>query len=107
MAGEMQSGLDALTMDPKDHVATALKDLKAGSTIQYRLGEDLIELELKEDIPFGHKAAIKPIAKGTDVRKYGDVIGRATEDIAVGYHVHVHNVEGIRGRGDQAKAANS
>jgi altronate dehydratase small subunit len=36
------------------------------------------------------------------VRKYAEVIGLATEKIARGQHVHVHNVEGLKGRGDQA-----
>ena len=35
------------------------------------------------------------------MRKYGEVIGAATRDIRVGEHVHVHNVEGKRGRGDR------
>ena len=35
-----------------------------------------------------------------DIRKYGQVVGRATADIRTGDHVHVHNVEALRGRGD-------
>jgi len=48
---------------------------------------------LKEDIPAGHKAAAKSIRKGTDVIKYGFAMGRASQDIAAGAMVHVHNVE--------------
>jgi altronate dehydratase small subunit len=40
------------------------------------------------------------IGKGDDVVKYGEIIGRATADIAKGEHVHVHNIESLRGRGD-------
>jgi altronate dehydratase small subunit len=40
------------------------------------------------------------ISKGQDVLKYGEVIGQATQDISEGKHVHVHNVESLRGRGD-------
>jgi altronate dehydratase small subunit len=58
-----------------------------------------------EAIPFGHKVAIMDVPEGTYVCKYGEVIGRATAEIEAGRHVHVHNVEGIRGRGDQAKPA--
>lgn len=105
MAEHARSKLEALAMDVKDHVATALKDLRAGETIQYRLDDDLISLRLIEDIPFGHKVAIVDIVKGTDVRKYGEIIGRATEQVDQGAHVHVQNVEGIRGRGDQAQAS--
>ncbi|HET6183863.1 MAG TPA: altronate dehydratase family protein [Acetobacteraceae bacterium] len=44
-----------------------------------------------ERIPAGHKAAIRPISRGTPVRRYGQIIGFATEDIAPGRHVHVQN----------------
>jgi altronate hydrolase len=50
-------------------------------------------------IPAGHKAAIRPIAKGEPVRRYGQIIGFASTDIAPGQHVHVHNCE----MGDFAK----
>ena len=50
-------------------------------------------------IPAGHKAAIRPIAKGEAIRRYGQIIGFASEDIASGRHVHVHNCE----MGDFAK----
>lgn len=101
MAKSIEAGADALVVDAADHVATALKDLRAGATIKYRLGTGTKELVLKQDIPFGHKVALEPIAAGTSVKKYGEVIGRSTADIQAGEHVHVHNIEGIRGRGDQ------
>ncbi|HTW28592.1 MAG TPA: altronate dehydratase family protein, partial [Acetobacteraceae bacterium] len=50
-------------------------------------------------IPAGHKVAIRPIAAGAPVRRYGQIIGFATQDIAPGRHVHVHNI----GMGDFAK----
>lgn len=46
-------------------------------------------VEVRDD---GHKYAIRPIAAGEDVIKYGMSIGHATADIAAGEHVHVHNV---------------
>ena len=49
----------------------------------------LDNVEVRED---GHKYAIKPIKLGENVVKYGMPIGHATADIAVGDHVHVHNV---------------
>lgn len=42
-------------------------------------------------IPFGHKVAVRRMPAGTAVVKYGVVIGQATQDIAPGDHVHVHN----------------
>lgn len=43
-------------------------------------------------LPIYHKIAAAPIAKGTPVIKYGEHIGIAAEDIAMGDYVHVHNV---------------
>ncbi len=43
-------------------------------------------------IPAGHKVAVAPIAKGEAVRRYGQIIGFATTDVAPGQHVHVHNL---------------
>ncbi|MBE1441414.1 UxaA family hydrolase [Paenibacillus sp. OAS669] len=106
MAGhQIEAGADALVMDAKDHVATAIKDLEKGQKISYRVQEQVREVVLLDAVPFGHKIAIEDIAQGTDIRKYGEVIGRTTADIKAGQHVHVHNVEGIRGRGDQAAKA--
>ncbi|WP_409346829.1 UxaA family hydrolase [Paenibacillus sp. MBLB4367] len=103
MAEAIQAGADAIVMDANDHVATALADLQTGQTIKYRVKEEARELVLQDAVPFGHKVAIADILEGEHVRKYGEVIGRATTAIPAGKHVHVHNIEGIRGRGDQAK----
>jgi altronate dehydratase small subunit len=105
MAGEIRAGVDALVMDAKDHVATAIRDLQAGEEITYTVNGEEHRMTLAEAIPFGHKVAIRDIAAGAEVYKYGEVIGRSTASIARGHHVHVHNVEGIRGRGDKAKDA--
>jgi altronate dehydratase small subunit len=103
MAGHhIEAGADALVMDARDHVATAIKDLQQGQNVTYRVQDQIRELILLDSVPFGHKFAIEAVAAGTDIRKYGEVIGRTTVLIDAGQHVHVHNVEGIRGRGDQA-----
>ena len=46
-----------------------------------------------EEIPQGHKFALKPIAQGGEVIKYGFRIGNAKEDIPAGGWVHVHNLK--------------
>ncbi|PYI55149.1 UxaA family hydrolase [Paenibacillus flagellatus] len=107
MAGHIEAGADALVMDAADHVATAIRDIAAGETIQYVVQGSRTALTALEPIPFGHKIAVTDIPEGEKVRKYGEVIGRATTAIARGRHVHVHNLEGIRGRGDKAKGANA
>jgi altronate hydrolase len=76
-------------VDPRDHVATALRDLVAGEALDLHG----LAITARADIPKGHKIAVQAVARGGDVLKYGWPIGRATADIAVGDHVHVHNVE--------------
>lgn len=76
-------------VDPRDHVATALRDLAAGEALDLHG----LVVTARADIPKGHKIAVRAVARGEDVLKYGWPIGRATADIAVGDHVHVHNVE--------------
>jgi altronate hydrolase len=46
-----------------------------------------------EDVPSGHKVAVRDISAGQPVRKYGTVIGFASRPIVAGEHVHVHNLE--------------
>jgi (2R)-sulfolactate sulfo-lyase subunit alpha len=53
----------------------------------------MIEFPAKSDIPIGHKVAIKAIAKGDTIIKYGVDIGKAVADIGAGEHLHVHNVK--------------
>jgi altronate dehydratase small subunit len=90
--------MQALVLSPDDNVATAVQDLAPGVIITI----DSTAINLLEPIPFGHKLALRDIRRGEDIIKYGEVIGRATAAIKKGAHVHVHNVEGRRGRGDLA-----
>mgnify|MGYP006273177403 CR=1 FL=1 len=86
----------ALVLDGDDDVATALSDLDAGREVSYE-GRTVT---VAERVPFGHKFALEPLASGETVRKYGEVIGRTTRDVAAGEWVHTHNCESTRGRGD-------
>jgi (2R)-sulfolactate sulfo-lyase subunit alpha len=52
-----------------------------------------IDVTVTQDIPIGHKLAIKGLAQGDTVIKYAVDIGRAIAPIAVGAHLHVHNVK--------------
>lgn len=74
-----------IIINPADNVAVALTDLKKGEVYE--------GVTLKEDIVKGHKFALKDIAQGEQVIKYGNPIARATADIAEGSHVHTHNVK--------------
>ena len=79
---------DMVRITPRDMVAVALRPLSAGETIDYGGGE----VTLTEDLPMGHKAALRDIRKGEAVIKYGYPIGEATADIPAGGHVHTHNL---------------
>lgn len=94
---------NAIILNARDNVATALCEIKSGEKVTVRNGEEY-EIEVIQDIPFGHKFAVREIQKGEYVIKYGEVIGRATADIRKGEHVHVHNIESLRGRGDLASS---
>ena len=52
------------------------------------------------NVPYGHKIAVRDIAEGEHIIKYGFSIGAASRNIARGEYVHIHNMEALRGRGD-------
>jgi altronate dehydratase small subunit len=95
--------IEAFIIDAKDNVATLfIHHGSRGTKIRVQVDEKPLEIELKDNVPFAHKFAIRRIAKGEQVIKYGYSIGTATEDIEPGQHVHIHNTESNRGRGDLA-----
>lgn len=81
-----------VVMSSGDSVATVLADLAAGDEIRTAAGA----VTATEAIAAGHKIALRDHERGTAVVRYGEEIGRATAPIAVGSHVHVHNVESER-----------
>jgi altronate dehydratase small subunit len=91
----------AIIIDAKDNVATVLRPLNDGESIGLDLNNRSLKVILRQNIPFGHKVALRDIRKGEAVIKYGEVIGLATAAIYAGELVHVHNVEGRKGRGDK------
>ncbi len=91
----------ALIMHPDDNVATAVEEIQAGEEVSVPVaGGALTTLRAAETIPFGFKLALRDIAPGAIIRKYGETIGRAGSAIAKGTLVHIHNLEGTRARGD-------
>jgi altronate dehydratase small subunit len=97
---QIEANIDAIQLAIVDNVATAIKDLEPGTMARVGVLEDTQTVKIRDEIPYGHKFALKPIANGDDILKYGEVIGRAVVDIAAGAHAHVHNIESLRGRGD-------
>ena len=78
-------------VDARDNVATAIADLGKGETVK----AGGWQVNLVDDIRYGHKFALMDIPVNEYVVKYGECIGRATANIRAGAHVHVHNVEDI------------
>lgn len=93
----------ALMLSNKDNVATSLEDVEAGTDVRVRMGKEVSTIKALERIPFGFKIAVTDIFKGLNVIKYGESIGIASQDIKRGQLVHIHNIEGARGRGDLVK----
>ncbi len=94
-----------IVIDRRDNVATAVRDLDAGEELSIHPDAPSVSLRLTDPIPFGHKFSLGIISAGSPVIKYGETVGLATEDIPPGRHVHIHNVEGIKGRGDKVHAS--
>jgi altronate dehydratase small subunit len=90
-----------LKTSENDNVVTCLKPISKGEEV-YAGGRKYIA---KEDIPQFHKMAIENIKKGSNVYKYGQIIGTAICNISEGSYAHVHNIESTRGRGDRKQEA--
>ena len=91
---------DALIMKRVDNVATVIQDVEVDDVVVARLGKENFTIKAREKIPFGFKVAVKSISKEESILKYGEVIGKARTKIEEGALVHIHNLEGTRGRGD-------
>ncbi len=100
MCNKMKQGVGYMSrflqIHPDDNVVVCLEQLGKGEKITLSDGR---VIEAIEDVPAGHKIAIKDIDNGGNVIKYGYAIGHATENISVGRWVHTHdiktNLEGI------------
>ena len=56
-------------------------------------GDKTLSMTILNDIPIGHKVALKDLNVGDDVIKYGIVIGKIVQPVKKGEHVHVHNLK--------------
>lgn len=78
----------AVHLRPNDNIAVAAKSIAPGTEVQI----DGRTVLVPGVVRMGHKFAVMPIKEGDAVLKYGQIIGFANRDIALGEHVHVHNV---------------
>ncbi len=94
LAADAPTAVDYLHVHAKDTVAIALQDLPSGSVLTID-GRGITAIN---DIPKGHKVAITDVAEGAPVLKFGFPIGKASQAIRAGEHVHAHNlVTGLSG----------
>ena len=83
--------------DKKDTVGVIVAEagVKKGETLTGWVmeGDGTIKIKAADDVPLGHKIALKDIKSGETVLKYGHDIGRVVAPAAKGRHVHVHNIK--------------
>ena len=77
-------------MQDSDNCATSLDYILKDEKLE--INEELI-IKVEQDIPFGHKIALININQGELIKKYGQIIGIATQDIKRGDWIHVHNIK--------------
>jgi altronate hydrolase len=93
----MSAAISAVRLAAADTVLCLLRDHRAG---ERPVTADGAGPPLRQDTPLGHKIALRAIAAGEEVLKYGAPIGRATADIPAGAHVHLHNLRGFLEAGE-------
>lgn len=82
--------INVIVINEMDNVGIALEDIKRGGEVRTAEGTCFTALD---EVPFSHKVALVQLAKGDEVFKYGEVIGRCSRDISRGEWVHTHNLE--------------
>lgn len=84
-----------LAHEGADTVGVATVDIKAGETANglFMDTQEGIEVNAIDDIPLGHKIALKDHSVGDNVIKYGEDIGKVVSEIKLGSHVHIHNLK--------------
>ena len=87
--------VNALLMEDKDNVVTCVKEITAGEEIVYRTGKITCSLKAQQMIPACHKVALKTMEKGSDVIKYGELIGRTDTLIQRGELVNHENIHSV------------
>ncbi|MDA1164233.1 MAG: altronate dehydratase family protein [Planctomycetota bacterium] len=83
----LNSDSPILTLHPDDNIVIARVEISEGTSFSARS-----KITTQDHVPFGHKIATTLISSGQPIRKFGQVIGFATEDITPGQWVHTHNV---------------
>jgi (2R)-sulfolactate sulfo-lyase subunit alpha len=82
----------------EDFVGVATDDISKGEEVlcTYMDTRGEIKLKSRDDIPFGHKIALKTISANEKIVEYGATIGVAATNIERGEHVHIQNLRSLR-----------
>jgi altronate hydrolase len=81
--------IELIRIRPEDNVAVAIREFAKGARLSVADGASVVA---SEDVPYGNKVALRAIATGAPIVKYGEPIGHASRDITPGEVVHTHNV---------------
>lgn len=87
-----------LLHEKDDNVGVSVADIRVGMDVGVVTleGQPVGTVTAIQDIPLGHKVAMRDLAEGQDVMEYGRPIGRAAQAISRGAHVHTHNLKSKR-----------
>jgi (2R)-sulfolactate sulfo-lyase subunit alpha len=87
-----------LIHDDADDVGVAVTDLESSQEVTgvYMTSGKAVKLKSRDAVPLGHKIALRDLAKGADVVKYGVRIGRTVTAVNEGDYVHTHNLKSAR-----------
>lgn len=86
---------NTILLNSKDNVVTATCDIGKGQAVIFFRDGELCSITAVENIPAWNKAAVMPIKNQDTVIKYGEVIGAAMEDIALGAYVSHLNIRSL------------
>ncbi len=93
-----------IVISAQDNIGNAIEDIAANEEVGWNVEGKEFMAKAREAIPFGFKMALRNVDDGEAIIKYGQVIGYANGQISQGECVHVHNINGGRGRGDLEKS---
>ncbi len=99
----MKKGI--LLHEASDDVGVAAMNIKAGEEVEAVTleGNPVTPIKVVEDIPLGHKVAMRALENGKHIQEYGRAIGYAIQAIRLGAHVHVHNIKSLRWAASSSK----
>lgn len=81
--------MSVVRLSPLDNIVVLARSVSAGESVDVA-GRAVV---MRQPLGLGHKLAVRPIAAGEKILKYGVPIGSATRSIEPGEHVHLHNMQ--------------